>query len=79
MTKPDISRSDSRTMLLRTVAAGVLMLILVATIGFGARALGLGSGWGLLAAAIATPVFITYVLLANQRMKDRRDKNRGAR
>lgn len=64
------SRSGSQ--LRRVVVVGGIMLALVAAVGMGSRVIGFGSGWALLAAALATPAFITYVLLTTTPRRDRK-------
>ena len=64
------SRSGSH--LRRVVVVGGIMLALVAAVAVGSRIIGFDSGWALLAAALATPAFITYVLLTAAPRRDRK-------
>jgi len=66
---PAPSRSGSQ--LRRVVVAGGIMVALVTAIGVGSRVIGFSSGWALLTAALATPAFITYVLLTTTPHRDR--------
>ena len=64
------SRSGSQ--LRRVVVVGGIMLALVAAVGVGSRVIGFSSGWALLAAALATPAFVTSVLLSTTSGRDRK-------
>jgi len=48
------------------------MVALIAAVGVGSRIIGFNSGWALLAAALATPAFITYVLLTTTPSRHRK-------
>lgn len=54
----------------RVVVVGGIMLALVAAVGVGSRVIGFGSGWALLAAALATPAIVTSVLLSTASARD---------
>jgi len=64
------SRSGSQ--LRRIVIVGGIMVALIAAVGVGSRIIGFNSGWALLAAALATPAFITYVLLTTTPSRHRK-------
>ena len=63
--------SRSGLHLRRVVIVGGIMVALVAAVGLGSRIVGFNSGWALLAAVLATPAFITYVLLTTTARRDR--------
>ena len=64
------SRSGSQ--LRRIVIVGGIMVALIAAVGVGSRIIGFSSGLALLAAALATPAFITYVLLTTTPSRHRK-------
>lgn len=66
--RPTLGRSGSQ--LRRVLVAGGTLVALVVAVGLGSRVIGFSSGWTLLAAALATPTFIAYVLVATPPRRD---------